>query len=205
MIEWAHPTELLVRRHAEAALPTEHGTFRIVGYESRRDRREHVALVKGDVGGPEPVLVRIHSECLTGDVFGSQRCDCGPQLEAAMAMVEGRGRGVIVYMRQEGRGIGLLNKLRAYQLQEEGQDTVEANRTLGFSADLREYDVAASVLLDLGVRRTELLTNNPRKMLALGCYGITVVRRIPLQLPPTPFNERYLQTKRDKLGHELDV
>jgi 3,4-dihydroxy 2-butanone 4-phosphate synthase/GTP cyclohydrolase II len=187
-------------------LPTSAGEFDIVGYTGRRDGQEYVALVKGPLTDfAEPVLLRIHSECLTGDVFGSQRCDCGPQLHAAMSLIQQRGRGVVVYLRQEGRGIGLINKLRAYQLQDGGQDTVEANESLGFGADLRDYEVAVCMLNDLGIRRVELLTNNPRKTAALRRYGITVTQRVPLHLPPTSFNRRYLETKRDKMGHELSL
>jgi 3,4-dihydroxy 2-butanone 4-phosphate synthase/GTP cyclohydrolase II len=205
VLDFQRLTGLLVRREADVDLPTRWGSFRLIGYQGRRDGKEHVALVKGELRGPDPVLVRVHSECLTGDVFGSQRCDCGPQLDVAMEMVQQRPAGVIVYTRQEGRGIGLLNKLRAYQLQDQGQDTVEANASLGFRDDQRTYDVAAAILVDLGVRRIELLTNNPRKMLSLGAYGLTVVRRVPLQLAPNPHNQTYLRTKRDKLGHQLDL
>ncbi|MBN1142215.1 MAG: bifunctional 3,4-dihydroxy-2-butanone-4-phosphate synthase/GTP cyclohydrolase II [Deltaproteobacteria bacterium] len=197
--------ELLVRRAAETVIPTlVGGEFRAIGYENDVDRAQHLALVKGDVQGEEPVLVRVHSECLTGDVFGSLRCDCGKQLEAAMAQIEAEGRGVLLYMRQEGRGIGLLNKLRAYALQDKGQDTVEANVSLGFKPDLRDYGLGAQILLDLGVRRLRLMTNNPKKIVGLEGYGLEVVERVPLQIPANGSNCRYLRTKREKLGHLLE-
>jgi len=191
-----------LRRGAEARLPTRFGEFQLFVFTTDLDPREQVALVAGSLEGPDQVLVRLHSECLTGDVFGSQRCDCGTQLERAMELVARSGRGVLLYLRQEGRGIGLLNKTRAYRLQELGSDTVEANEALGLGDDLRDYRLAAAILEDLGVGRVELLTNNPRKVQALEACGLQVVRR-SLEIPPTPANLAYLQTKRDKLGHQL--
>ena len=195
--------ERLVRRIAEANLPTRLGDFRVIGYRSLVDEREHLALVKGEIAGHEQVLVRMHSECLTGDVFGSQRCDCGEQLATAMARIEEEGKGAIVYLRQEGRGIGLGNKLRAYALQDGGQDTVEANTALGFKPDLRDYGMGAQILLDLGLHSIRLLTNNPRKVVGLDGYDLEIVGREPLQVQPGRHNERYLETKRSKLGHIL--
>jgi 3,4-dihydroxy 2-butanone 4-phosphate synthase / GTP cyclohydrolase II len=195
--------ERLVRRIAEANLPTEHGDFTVIGYQSLIDDREHLALVKGDLAGHEGVLVRMHSECLTGDVFGSQRCDCGEQLSAAMERIQKEGRGAIVYLRQEGRGIGLGNKLRAYALQDEGQDTVEANATLGFKPDLRDYGIGAQILLDLGLHSIRILTNNPRKIVGLHGYDLEIKGMEPLRVAPGRHNERYLEVKRTKLGHIL--
>lgn len=205
LIRYRLARERLVRRVAEATLPTRYGTFRLLGYESEVDREPHVALVKGEVAGQQDVLVRVHSECLTGEVFGSYRCDCGPQLEAALRQIEAEGRGVLVYMRQEGRGIGLLNKIRAYALQEDGLDTVEANLSLGFPPDLRDYGIGAQILADLGLSSIRLLTNNPRKIVGLEGYGLRVVERVPLEVPANPSNHRYLETKRTKLGHLLSV
>ena len=193
----------LVRRIAETELPTEVGHFKVIGYESVVDRREHLALIKGDVGGKANVLVRMHSECLTGDVFGSQRCDCGEQLDAAMRRLEEEGLGAIVYLRQEGRGIGLGNKLKAYALQDQGMDTVEANERLGFKPDLRDYGIGAQILLDLGLHSIRLLTNNPRKIVGLDGYDIEITGREPLKIEPGEHNSRYLDTKRSKLGHIL--
>jgi 3,4-dihydroxy 2-butanone 4-phosphate synthase/GTP cyclohydrolase II len=193
----------LVRRIAEADLPTKAGSFKVIGYESIVDQREHLALVKGDVSGKANVLVRMHSECMTGDVFGSLRCDCGEQLAAAMERIEEEGLGAIVYLRQEGRGIGLGNKLRAYSLQDEGMDTVEANERLGFKPDLRDYGIGAQILLDLGLTSVRLLTNNPRKIVGLDGYDIEITGREPLRVTPGEHNERYLATKRSKLGHIL--
>jgi 3,4-dihydroxy 2-butanone 4-phosphate synthase/GTP cyclohydrolase II len=195
--------ERLVRRIAEAKLPTAFGEFTVIGYESLIDGREHLALVRGELEGQGDVLVRMHSECLTGDVFGSQRCDCGEQLAAAMQRIDEEGRGAIVYLRQEGRGIGLGNKLRAYQLQDDGQDTVEANETLGFKPDLRDYGIGAQILLDLGLHSLRLLTNNPRKVVGLDGYELEITGREPLSVKPGLHNERYLETKRTKLGHML--
>ena len=193
----------LVRRVAEAALPTRHGSFRVIAYSNVLDEREHVALVKGEPGGRANVLVRMHSECMTGDVFGSMRCDCGEQLAAAMKQIAEEGEGAIVYLRQEGRGIGLGNKLKAYRLQDEGLDTVEANAELGFQPDLRDYGIGAQILLDLGLHSIRLLTNNPRKIVGLDGYDIEITGREPLRIEPGEHNERYLETKRSKLGHIL--
>jgi len=208
LIYYRRKHEKLIQRVAEARIPTAHGEFRAVGYASVYDDVEHVALVRGDVSDPlndgEDVLVRVHSECLTGDVFGSRRCDCGPQLDAAMAMVAAEGRGVVLYMRgHEGRGIGLMHKLQAYQLQDSGVDTVDANLELGFPADARDYGIGAQILVDLGVRSMRLLTNNPAKRVGLDGYGLEIVDRVPLPVRATAENIRYLRTKRDRMGHEL--
>ena len=195
--------ERLVTRLAEAELPTAYGDFRIIAYENPLDDREHVALVMGDIEGQENVLVRMHSECLTGDVFASARCDCGQQLAAAMRQIAEAGRGAIVYLKQEGRGIGLHNKIRAYELQDQGHDTVEANRALGFKPDLRDYGIGAQILLDLGLNKIRLLTNNPRKIVGLEGYSLEITGREPLNVDPGEHNEKYLDTKRAKMGHLL--
>ena len=193
--------EKLIERIVTTTLPTRHGEFQLTLFRSILDQAEHIALVKGTIRADVPVLVRVHSECLTGDVFGSLRCDCGEQLHVALAMVEKAGTGVVLYMRQEGRGIGLVNKLEAYRLQDDGLDTVEANERLGFRPDLRDYGIGAQILKDLGLGKMRLLTNNPQKRVGLQGYGLDIVERVPLEIPPNASNERYLQTKRDKLGH----
>jgi len=203
LIHYRNEKEKLVKREVEVRMPTDFGVFRAIAYTNDVDSKEHVAFVKGTIDSSQPILVRVHSECLTGDVFHSHRCDCGPQLDAALRQIEEAGNGVLLYMRQEGRGIGLMNKLRAYQLQEQGLDTVEANAKLGFAPDLRDYGIGAQILKDLGVRRMRLLTNNPRKIKGLDGYGLEVVERVPLQLPENEDNTRYLHTKKAKLGHML--
>jgi 3,4-dihydroxy 2-butanone 4-phosphate synthase/GTP cyclohydrolase II len=203
LIAYRRRTEKLVERVVSTALPTVFGDFTAVGYRSLVDNKHHVALVKGDVEGVENVLVRVHSECLTGDVFHSLRCDCGEQLDSALRMIESEGRGVLLYLSQEGRGIGLLNKLRAYKLQEEGFDTVEANLQLGLPADLRDYGIGAQILCDLGLSSIRILTNNPKKISGLSGYGLSVADQIPIQQVPNPHNEAYLRAKRDKMGHIL--
>ncbi len=203
LISYRMRTEGLVQKIAEADLPTRHGLFRIHGYESRLDRETHVALVCGDVSSGAGVLVRVHSKCLTGDTFHSARCDCGQQLETAMARIAAEGRGVLLYLNQEGRGIGLANKLRAYALQDQGLDTVEANERLGFKADQRDYGIGAQILRDLGVRSMRLLTNNPRKFVGLEGYGLSVESTVPLEVPVPPETRAYLRTKKRRLGHRL--
>jgi 3,4-dihydroxy 2-butanone 4-phosphate synthase / GTP cyclohydrolase II len=203
LIQYRMRTEALVKRAAAAALPTEFGEFRVIAYESLIDRETHVALVKGDIGDGRDVMVRVHSKCLTGDVFHSARCDCGPQLDAAMQRIADEGRGVLLYLNQEGRGIGLTNKIRAYELQDQGLDTVEANERLGFKADQRDYGIGVQILKDLGVRSMRLLSNNPRKLVGIEGYQLSVAEWLPLEIPPSDYTRTYLKTKKEKLGHKL--
>ena len=203
IIEYRRVRETMVERKGVADLPTRHGVFRAYGYASSIDAKEHVAIVMGDINSDEPVLTRVHSECVTGDVFSSMRCDCGEQLDLALQHIAAEGAGVFLYMRQEGRGVGLHNKLRAYALQDTGLDTVEANVQIGFPPDLRDYGIGAQILVDLGVRKLKLMTNNPRKVVGLDAFGLELVERVPIEVEPNDHNRRYLQTKRDKMGHIL--
>jgi len=203
LIEYRRRDEKLVTREVEVGLPTAYGTFRLMHFRNRITEEQHLALVKGDVANGDPVLVRVHSSCLTGDVFGSDRCDCGDQLHHAMEKIDREGRGVVLYMNQEGRGIGLAAKLKAYKLQDQGLDTVEANVSLGFAADLRDYGTGALILKNLGINKLRLMTNNPRKIVALKGYDLEVVERVPIEITPNSRNVHYLETKRDKLGHMI--
>jgi len=206
LIDFRMQHESLVRRAAQATIPTQHGgEFKTIVYENDVDDMKHIAMVKGDISPDDNVLVRVHSECLTGDTFGSLRCDCGDQLHRAMEMVAEEGKGIIVYMHQEGRGIGLVNKIRAYELQEQGKDTVEANIELGFKPDLRDYGIGAQILVDLGVKKMRLMTNNPKKIIGLEGYGITVTERVPIEIRPNENNIKYLTTKKKKMGHILKI
>lgn len=203
LIEYRSRTESFIEREAEADLPTKYGEFKIIGYEDKLTGKEHIALVKGEVDNGEPVLIRVHSECLTGDVLGSLRCDCGEQLGAALRAINEEGRGILLYMRQEGRGIGLINKLKAYELQDKGMDTIEANVALGFAPDLRNYGIGAQMLKDLGVKKARIMTNNPKKISGISGYGIEVVERVPIDMGYNKVNEFYLRTKKDKMEHML--
>ncbi len=206
LIEYRMRKESFVHRAVEATIPTAHaGEFRIIVYENDVDHMQHIALVKGDIDPQKPVLVRVHSECLTGDIFGSLRCDCGDQLHEAMKMIDKEGSGVLLYIRQEGRGIGLVNKLKAYVLQDQGFDTVDANLELGFQADLRNYGIGAQVLVDLGVRKMRLITNNPKKMIGLEGYGLSIIEQIPIEIPPNDYNRCYLECKKNRMGHTLHL
>ncbi|MEK5324910.1 bifunctional 3,4-dihydroxy-2-butanone-4-phosphate synthase/GTP cyclohydrolase II [Aeribacillus sp. FSL M8-0254] len=205
LIQYRRKREELIKKEVEIELPTGFGRFKAIGYTSLYDGKEHIALVKGEIKPEHPVLVRIHSECLTGDVFHSHRCDCGPQLHSALSEIEKEGSGILLYLRQEGRGIGLINKLKAYKLQEKGYDTVEANEELGFQPDQREYAVAAQMLKDIGAKSIRLMTNNPRKMKEMQEYGLEILERVPIEIPANKDNEKYLKTKKSKLGHLLHI
>lgn len=203
LIAYRMKMESQIRKQVAVNMPTAYGDFKLIAYEQLDTNEVHMALIKGEWEKGEPVMVRVHSSCVTGDIFGSCRCDCGPQLHSAMSMVEKEGKGVVLYMKQEGRGIGLLNKLKAYKLQEDGTDTVEANLQLGFDMDNRDYGIGAQILSDLGISKLKLITNNPKKRVGLIGYGLEIVENIPIEIEPNPHNEKYLQTKRDKLGHSI--
>jgi len=205
LINYRRKSEKLVTCVTSSSIPTDYGTFKLYIYESSIDKYQHMALVKGDVKGKKDVLVRVHSECLTGDIFGSRRCDCGEQLNRSLKLIGERQRGVLLYMRQEGRGIGLVNKIKAYALQDKGLDTVEANEQLGFKPDLRDYGIGAQILSDLGLKTIQLITNNPRKVVGLSGYGLEIVKRVPMEVKPNHTNIRYLETKKKKLGHKLKL